>query len=305
MELIKPDTLIEFIGRMKSAVLLSIVLIVISFVSLIYHKGPNWGVEFIGGTEIQLKLKNSINTSMLRNLLDKSGFSPEFIQQFGLSGDNEYIINFSPDVVDFEKIQEFQQRLEVIIKENPELEGARVLRIDYIGPKVGKELIRKAVFSIVLGWIGILLYLMIRFEISFALGAVVAIVHDIIITLGAISILDKEFTLAIVAGLLAVIGYSVNDTIVVFDRIRENVKRAKDRGYKKVVNLSINQTLSRTILTSVTVFLVLIPLFVFGGSVIHDFAYTLIVGFVAGTYSSIFIASAFIIYWRYRRGELT
>ncbi|MGB3364135.1 MAG: protein translocase subunit SecF, partial [Thermodesulfobacteriota bacterium] len=178
-----------------------------------------------------------------------------------------------------------------------------IQRVDYIGPRVGKELIRKAVIAILLGCVGILIYVMIRFEIGFALGAVIALIHDTILTLGAISIMDKEFTLALVAALLTVIGFSVNDTIIIFDRIRENMRKGGKLSIRELVNEGVNQTLTRTILTSITVFLVLIPLFVFGGSVIHDFAFTMIVGAIVGTYSSIFIASAFVIYWRERKGS--
>jgi len=149
--------------------------------------------------------------------------------------------------------------------------------------------------------VGILIYLVFRFELGFAIGAVIALFHDTIITLGAISITDKEFTLAIVAALLTVIGYSVNDTIVIFDRIRENMSKSLQKNFGTIVNEGVSQTLSRTILTGVTVFIVLIPLFFLGGAVIHDFAFTLIVGVLVGTYSSIFVASAFVVYWRKRK----
>jgi len=233
-------------------------------------------------------------------LLKSFGYPVEAIQQLGLAGDNEYLLRFSTEVVGFDKIQDFQSTLDRLIAENPQLQGISVLRVDYIGPKVGKELVKKAIIAILLACVGILIYLMIRFEIGYAMGAVIALIHDTIITSGAIFITDKEFTLAIVAALLTVIGYSVNDTIVIFDRIRENIKKTKTTDFKQIVNEGINQTLSRTILTGVTVFIVLIPLFILGGSVIHDFAFTLIIGVIVGTYSSIFVASSFVIYWRGR-----
>ena len=154
-----------------------------------------------------------------------------------------------------------------------------------------------------LGCVGILLYLILRFELGFAMGAVIALIHDTVITLGAISLTGKEFTLAIVAALLTVIGYSVNDTIVIFDRIRENMGKSLSKSFTQMVNEGINQTLSRTILTSITVFIVLLPLFFLGGSVIHDFAFTLIIGVIIGTFSSIFVASAFVVYWRGRKTQ--
>lgn len=303
MELIKPGTRIDFMGKRRKAIFVSIVLIVISIGSLIYHKGPNWGVEFTGGTEIHIKLAKDLSIKDIKNTLDATGYPPEVVQQLGLSGDREYLIRFSPDLIKFDQIQDFQSELEKIIATNESFKGGSIQRVDYIGPRVGKELISKAIISILLGCVGILIYVMIRFEFGFAMGAVLALIHDTVITLGAISIMDKEFTLALVAGLLTVIGYSVNDTIIIYDRIRENMKKSGKLGIKEVVNVGVNQTLTRTILTSFTVFLVLIPLFIFGGSVIHDFAFTLIVGAIVGTYSSIFIASAFVVYWRERKSS--
>lgn len=303
MELLKPGTRIDFIGKMRKAVFISIALIIISIGFLIYHKGPNWGVEFIGGTEIHIKLAKEVSIEDVKKTLEATGFPPDVVQQLGLTSDHEYLIRFSPELVKFDQIQGFQTELEKIIATNELFKGGSIQRVDYIGPSVGKELIEKAIIAILLGCVGILIYVMIRFEFGFAMGAVIALLHDTVITLGAISLMDKEFTLALVAALLTVIGYSVNDTIIIFDRIRENLKKSGKLSFREVVNEGINQTLSRTILTSLTVFLVLIPLFLFGGSVIHDFAFTLIVGVIVGTYSSIFIASAFVIYWRERKGH--
>lgn len=303
MELIKPGTRIDFMGKRRKAIFMSVALIVISIGSLIYHKGPNWGVEFTGGTEIHIKLAKDLSIKDIKNTLDATGYPPEVVQQLGLYGDREYLIRFSPDLIKFDQIQDFQSELEKIMATNESFKGGSIQRVDYIGPRIGKELIRKAIVSILLGCVGILIYVMIRFELGFAMGAVIALIHDTVITLGAISLMDKEFTLALVAGLLTVIGYSVNDTIIIYDRIRENMKKSGKLGIKEVVNKGVNQTLTRTILTSFTVFLVLIPLFIFGGSVIHDFAFTLIVGAIVGTYSSIFIASTFVVYWRQRKSS--
>jgi preprotein translocase subunit SecF len=303
LELLKPGTRIDFVGKMKKAIFISIALIIIAIGSLIYHKGPNWGVEFTGGTEIHIKLAKEVSIEDIKKALETTGFPPDIVQQLGLTSDHEYLIRFSPELVKFDQIQDFQTQLEKIISTNEYFKGGSIQRVDYIGPSVGKELIEKAIIAILLGCVGILIYVMIRFEVGFAMGAVIALLHDTVITLGAISLMDKEFTLALVAALLTVIGYSVNDTIIIFDRIRENLKKSGKLSVREVVNEGINQTLSRTILTSLTVFLVLIPLFLFGGSVIHDFAFTLIVGVIVGTYSSIFIASAFVIYWRERKGH--
>jgi preprotein translocase subunit SecF len=298
------QTHVDFVVKMRKTLVVSLCLIIISLLSLMYHKGPNWGVEFIGGTELQVKFPAKVNPGDLKSALKDVGYAAESVQGIGLAGDNEFLIKFSPDVVDFQKIQEFQTKLVDMSKKPTIFNGASILRLDFIGPKVGKELIEKAVFSILLGCVGILIYLIFRFEFAFAMGAVIALIHDTVITLGAVSITNKEFTLAIVAALLTVIGYSVNDTIIIFDRIRENLKKAARAGFTQVVNEGVNQTLSRTLLTSLTVFLVLLPLYFFGGSVIHDFAFALIVGVVVGTYSSIFVASAFVVYWRHRKMTL-
>jgi preprotein translocase subunit SecF len=297
VDLIKPDTHIDFVSKMKKAFFVSVTLIIVGISSLIYHRGPNWGVEFVGGTEVHVKFERNVKPDEIRAVLASAGYPAESVQQLGLPQDNEYLIRFSPKVVAFEQIQGFQVKIEEIFKSIvPESKGVDILRIDYIGPKVGRELIEKAIVSVLIGCVGILLYLMIRFEFDFALGAVIALIHDILITLGAISITNKEFTLTIIAALLTVVGYSVNDTIIIFDRIRENLKKTEKKDFRELVNESVNQTLSRTVLTVITVFFVLLALFFLGGSVIHDFAFTLIVGVIAGTYSSIFIATAFVIY---------
>jgi preprotein translocase subunit SecF len=287
---------------MRKAVILSAVLILISIGSLVYHKGPNWGVEFTGGSEIQIKLVKDVGPEQIKSTLDKAGYLPEEVQRIGLQSDNEYLIRFSADLVKFEQIQSFQKTLEGIMNSDPEFKGGSILRVDYIGPKVGAELIEKAIIAILLGCVGILIYVMLRFEFAFAIGAVLALVHDTIITIGAVSITDKEFTLTIIAALLTIIGYSVNDTIIIFDRIRENLKKGGRATFEEIVNDSVNQTLSRTILTSSTVFIVLLCLYFLGGSVIHDFAFALIVGVIVGTFSSVFVASAIVIYWRKKRG---
>lgn len=291
----------DFVDKMGGAMRISIALAVISIASLVYHQGPNWGVEFTGGTEIHIKLAKSLEGEVLKGTLAESGFPSESVQRFGLPGDNEHLIQFAPELATFDQIGDFQKKLEDLFATSEDFEGASIQRIDYIGPRVGKELITKALLSILIACVGILAYLVFRFEFGFAVGAVIALIHDTLITVGAISLADKEFTLAIVAALLTVIGYSVNDTIVIFDRIRENMGNFPEKGFRELVNDGISQTLSRTLLTAITVFIVLVPLFFLGGSVIHDFAFTLMVGVVIGTYSSVFVASAFVVYWRKRK----
>ena len=172
-----------------------------------------------------------------------------------------------------------------------------------VGPKVGKDLREKAILSIVYAIIGIVIYISWRFEFQYAVAAIIALIHDVLITMGAFSLADKEFTLVIVAAFLTIIGYSLNDTIVVFDRIRENMRRKGKTLLKDVINASINQTLSRTILTSGTTLLVVVALFFLGGEIIHDFSFALISGVLVGTYSSIFIASVFLVYWESRSAK--
>ena len=300
MELLRVGIQIDFISRMKPAAVLSIILIIISAGSVIYHGGLNMGVEFEGGTEVHIKFAQTIKSDEIRRIMNATAAPVESVQQLGLPQDNEFLLRFSQESFDFTEMS-FQKELEGLIESNSKFKGALMQDIVRIGPNVTKELIRKAVISILLGWFVIMFYLMLRFEFGFGLGAVIAIIHDVIITVGALSVVDKEFTLTIVAALLTVIGYSVNDTIVIFDRIRENLRLKKNMGFRELVNTSVNQTLSRTILTVFTALLVLMSLFFFGGSVIHDFAYTLIVGITVGTYSSIFIASAFILVWRERK----
>lgn len=294
----------DFVDKMGGAMRISIALAVISIASLLYHQGPNWGVEFTGGTEIHIKLAKSLDTNILKGTLAENGFPSESVQRFGLPGDNEHLIQFAPELATFDQIGDFQKKLEDLFATSQDFEGASIQRIDYIGPRVGKELITKALLSILIACFGILAYLVFRFEFGFAVGAVIALIHDTLITVGAISLADKEFTLAIVAALLTVIGYSVNDTIVIFDRIRENMGNFPEKGFRELINDGISQTLSRTLLTAITVFIVLLPLFFLGGSVIHDFAFTLMVGVVIGTYSSIFVASAFVVYWRKRKESI-
>ncbi len=302
MDLIRPNTKIDFVKMMKPVSIVSVVLVLISIGSLIYHKGPSWGVEFTGGTEIQIKLTKDVSSEDLTDALEAAGYPTQVVQRVGLESDREYLIRFTSEVVQFDQIQNFQTSLENLIQTNPVFEGGSILRVDYIGPNVGSELVTKAILAILLGCVGILIYIMLRFEFAFALGAVIALMHDAMVTVGALSLLDKEFTLTVIAALLTIVGYSVNDTVVIFDRIRENMKKGVGTSFTDTVNISINQTLSRTILINLSMFLVLLPLYFIGGTVIHDFAFAMIIGCVAGSYSTIFIASAIVIQWRKWKG---
>jgi preprotein translocase subunit SecF len=217
------------------------------------------------------------------------------IQEFGSK--NHILIRVEKSE---EKLEEIGSKVKNSLIGKFQADDILVERVEMVGPKVGKDLREKAILSIIYAIIGIVIYISWRFELQYAIAAIIALVHDVLVTMGAFSLVDKEFTLVIVAAFLTIIGYSLNDTIVVFDRIRENMRRKGKTSFADVINMSINQTLSRTILTSGTTLLVVVALFFRGGEIIHDFSFALIVGVVVGTYSSIFIASVFLVYWENR-----
>lgn len=291
LQIIKPGINFDFVGKMKIAVTVSLCAIVISIASVIWHGGLNYGIDFAGGALAQIKFQKDVPAEQIRNAFKPIGLQNAVIQPFG---DKEVVVRVG-DVAAGGK------ELSAAITESLGAalgQGAfEVRRVEMVGPKVGKDLTNKAIFAIVFSWIGMLIYIAWRFEFRYAVGGILALVHDTIITIGAMSLLNKEFDLTIVAALLTIIGYSINDTIVVFDRIRENARKNIKMPLAQVVNDSINQTLSRTILMSFTVFLVLMSLFFLGGAVIHDFSFALLVGVVVGTYSSIFIASPIVLAW--------
>jgi len=294
MELIKPGTDINFIGRMKLAFFVSLALIVIGALSLIIHNGPNLGIDFAGGTLVQIKFKDPTSVNDIRSPLKTINLGNSIIQRFGYQGDNEFLIKT-------EKSSSELKGLSGVIEDALRTaypEGSfEIRRIEVVGPKVGKDLRQKGMLAMLYAIIGILIYITWRFEFRYAIGAIIALVHDVIITVGIFSILDKEFTLPIIAALLTIIGYSLNDTIVVYDRIRENFRSQRRQPLSQIINESVNQVLSRTILTSGTTLLVVGALFLLGGAVIHDFAFALLIGVIIGTYSSIFIASPTVLAW--------
>jgi preprotein translocase subunit SecF len=287
MEIIKSDTQFNFVRLMKPAVILSLAVILIGIGSLIFHGGPNYGIDFAGGSLIQVKFAQETSADKIRGALKPLGFEGSIIQNFG---PNEVIIRTAET-----DPKGLTSRVEEAFTAAFGKGAYETRRIEVVGPKVGKDLTRKALLAIIFSWIGILIYVGVRFEFRYALGGIIALIHDVMITITFLSVFDKEFDLNIVAALLTIIGYSINDTIVIFDRIRENTRKNIRMPLFDVINISVNQTLSRTILTSLTVFLVLIVLFVFGGAVIHDFTFALLVGTVAGVYSTVFIASPIVL----------
>jgi preprotein translocase subunit SecF len=296
MQLFKSETHFNFMGRIKAAVIFSIVLILIGLGSIAVSGGLKFGIDFAGGTLIQLQFKNPPDIKVIRDGLKTIGLGESTIQEFGSKRDILIRVQRSE-----EKLEAVGSMVRRSLMGKFNVDEITVERVEMVGPKVGRDLREKALLSILYAIIGIVIYISWRFELQYAIAAIIALVHDVLVTIGAFSIFDKEFTLVIVAAFLTIIGYSLNDTIVVFDRIRENLRRKGKSSISEIINTSINQTLSRTLLTSGTTLLVVIALFFFGGEIIHDFSFALLVGIFIGTYSSVFIASVFLVYWDSRK----
>ena len=292
MQLFKSETHFNFMGRIKAAVIFSTVLILIGLGSVAVSGGLKFGIDFAGGTLIQLQFKNPPDIEVIRDGLKTIGLGESTIQEFGSKRDILIRVQRSE-----EKLEAVGSMVRKSLMGKFNVDEISVERVEMVGPKVGRDLREKALLSILYAIIGIVIYISWRFELQYAIAAIIALIHDVLVTMGAFSIFDKEFTLVIVAAFLTIIGYSLNDTIVVFDRIRENLRRKGKSSIADMINTSINQTLSRTLLTSGTTLLVVIALFFFGGEIIHDFSFALLVGIFIGTYSSVFIASVFLVYW--------
>jgi preprotein translocase subunit SecF len=298
MEFVKPGTKINFLGIRRFTFGLSALLIGATVISIILHGGLNYGIDFAGGTLVQVKFSEPIQVERIKENLASIGLGESLVQRFGEKGGNEYLIRVEKSVSDLEGLS---GQIERTLQEVYGKDGVEVRRTEMVGPKVGKDLRRKGILAIIYALIGILIYVTWRFEFIFAVGAIIALAHDVMITVGVFSITNKEFTLPIVAAILTIIGYSLNDTIVVYDRIRENGRKMRREPFATIINSSINETLSRTFLTSLTTLIVVVILFIFGGGVIHNFAFALMVGVLVGTYSSIFVASPIILTWQQRR----
>jgi len=299
MQLIKPDVNIDFIGKRKIAFTLSVILILVGLVSLVVKGGPNYGVDFAGGTLVQLRFAEETTAQQIKKVLIPAPLNAATVQQFGDEA-NEFLIRTQETETD---LQGLRGKILQSLGEHYGAENVDMRRIEMVGPQVGEELRSQGVMAILYAMIGILIYITWRFELRFAIGAIVALFHDVLLTLGAFSLFGKEIDLPIIAAFLAIIGYSLNDTIIVYDRIRENMGKHIESGFTYTVNRSINETLSRTILTSTTTLLVVLALFIFGGGVIHNFAFALLIGVLVGTYSSIFVASPLLTTWESRKAE--
>ena len=297
MQIIRNDTNFDFIGKLRIAVFISLALLLAGFVSLVLRGGPAYGIDFAGGTLVQVRFASPTEAGEIREALKGLQLSSFTVQQFGDESD-EFLIRAQESGTEQ---KHFAQRIGQALEERFGQGTLEIRRTETVGPQVGRELREKGFLALLYAILGTLVYISWRFEFRFAVGAAVALVHDVLITLGFFSLYGKEIDLPIIAAFLTIIGYSLNDTIIIYDRIRENIGKFPQEGFAAIVNRSINETLSRTILTSGTTLLVVAALFIFGGGVIHNFAFALLVGIIAGTWSTIFVASALVLAWERRR----
>jgi preprotein translocase subunit SecF len=337
MEFIKPGINLNIIGKRYVAFAFSVILILVSLGSLIIHRGPNYGIDFAGGTIIQIKCEKPVTIENFKAGLAELALDGSAVQRFGEIADNEFLVHTNQTLT---TDKGFSEQIKTEMEKSTGA-GIEIRRVEMVGPQVGKDLQEKALFALFYTLLFITIYISGRFEqkwmisavmaaaligavffftlfnvsipfliavalivtlilfwqlrLKYAMGAVVALMHDVFITIGFFSILDIEFSLPIIAALLTIVGYSLNDTIIVYDRIRENIKRYNRLPGDEIINKSINETLSRTILTSATTLIVLGALFFLGGDIIHDFSLALIVGVVIGTYSSVYVASPILL----------
>jgi preprotein translocase subunit SecF len=287
MRLLIRKTRIDFMGKRNYALVGSAVLLIVAIAALPI-RSLNLGLDFTGGTLVEVRYPSAPEIGEVRERLAGAGMADVIVQTFGAATD--IVVRVPPSENGEESTAEISNRVVTALEQGIDGE-LQVRRADFVGSQVGEELTEQGILAVLYALIGIFLYVMMRFQWRFSVGAVVAVVHDILVTMGAIAVLQIEFDLTVVAALLAVVGYSLNDTIVLFDRIRENFPRLGKHTSVDVINTSVNETLSRTLMTSLTTLLVLSALFVFGGEIIHGFAFTLIIGVIIGTYSSIYVAS--------------
>ena len=342
MQFVKPDIDINFVGKSKIAFFISLAMILISIASLVIHGGPKFGIDFAGGTLVQVKFNEPVSLKNIKSGLAAIDLEKSSVQGFGEQSENEYLIRTDRSVMTSGGFSlTVQQALE-----SSTGKSVSVRRVEMVGPQVGKDLREKALFAMFYSLLFIAIYISGRFELKwllsgviagvlmgavyvlsifnvsvpyliaaallvslalywflglkYAMGATVALIHDVTITVGIFSIFNKEFTLPIIAALLTIIGYSLNDTIIVFDRIRENLRKYHKNPLEVIINRSVNETLSRTILTSMTTLVVVVALFVLGGGIIHDFAFALLIGIIVVTFSSIYVASPILLAWQVR-----
>lgn len=280
---------INFLAKRKITLIISSLLLLASITSLIMN-GLKLGIDFTGGTLIEVRYPQAPDLNVLRTTLNNKGFSDAIVQNFGTTKDILIRTKLKENI---NNIQLNNQILQAINANATQV--ATIRRVEFVGPQVGEELTEDGGLALLYATFAILLYIAWRFEYKFSLGSVAALIHDVVITLGAFSILQMEFDLTVLAAVLAIIGYSLNDTIVVYDRIRENFRTLRKDSAENIINISLNQTLSRTLVTSITTALALIALAILGGEIIHHFAIALLIGVGIGTYSSIYVASPIVL----------
>ena len=294
MQLIKPDVNIDFVGKRKIALIVSVTLILIGLASLVIKGGPNYGIDFAGGTLVQVQFAQPTDATAIKKAMSGLELGSPVVQSFG-DNQNEFLIRVEQASGELKGLS---VQIQNALEQTYEKGDVDIRRVEMVGPQVGKDLRNKGLKALFYAMLGLLAYISWRFEFRFAVGAIIALVHDVLITLGAFSLFGKEIDLPIIAAFLAIIGYSLNDTIIVYDRIRENSGKHNKESFSFIVNRSINETLSRTLLTSGTTLMVVLALFVLGGGVIHNFAFAMLIGVLIGTYSSIFVASPVLIFWQ-------
>lgn len=297
MQILNKEARYDLMGKRNLALVLSGILLLISLGAIIV-RGLNLGIDFTGGTLVEVGYPQAVELPVVREALAKDGFGDAVIQHFGTSKD--VLVRLAPRE-DTESAVLSDRAFTAMQSIDPNVD---LRRVEFVGPQVGDELTEDGGLAMLYALIGILIYVGLRFEYRFAVGSVIALVHDVLITIGFFALFQVEFDLPVLAAVLAVIGYSLNDTIVVFDRIRENFRKIRKGEAVSIINTSVNQTLSRTLITSGTTLLVLAALFLFGGEIIHGFALALIVGVVIGTYSSIYVASSSVLFMGVSRADL-
>ena len=291
LKIIKSGTKINFMKIKKLTLVISFILFSLSLFA-VFFKGLNLGIDFTGGSLIEVRFENKINLNNLRNEMKKLDLGEIQLQTIG--NENDVVIRVqekkNSDGTDIKTIN--------VIKNFLNEKSVEYRRTEFVGPKVGDELVNAGILAVMFSLIGILIYIWLRFQWNFAIGAIIALIHDVILTLGFFSLLKLEFNLATVAAVLTIAGYSINDTVVIYDRIRDSMRKYKQVTFDEVINISLNGTLSRTVTTSVTTLLALIALYIFGGIVISSFIIALIWGVLIGTYSSLYVASPFLTYMK-------
>lgn len=292
MEFFKHNTKIDFMAQRKWAALLSVIAIILSLASLAVY-GLTWGLDFTGGTQVQLSYEQPADLAAIHTNLEAAGFNDAVIISYGTSRD--VLISLVPKDKS-QMMQDAKAQAEIVKQVLAALPGAKMEAVNYIGPQVGAEMASRGVLAIVIALLGTMIYIAIRFGWYFAISSTVALLHDPIIIVGMFSFFHIEFNLISLAAVLTVIGYSLNDTIVIYDRVRENFRKLRKADTVDVLNLSINQTLSRTIMTSVLTLIVVLALLFLGGTLLFGFALALMIGIIVGTYSSIYVAGSLAVW---------